>query len=109
MVARNDITGDAIQTKGNSNSYRDNYDAIFRKKSKDEVLDVYNEERLVSKFDKESLMSPSVEQMKQGTCGCGRSPTGDCCGWHGLTQEDFEQRKELYETGKVDLHGKDIK
>jgi hypothetical protein len=88
MVARNDITGDAIQTKGNSNSYRDNYDAIFRKGSK---------------------MSPSVEQMKQGTCGCGRSPTGDCCGWHGLTQEDFEQRKELYETGKVDLHGKEIK
>jgi hypothetical protein len=20
-----------------------------------------------------------------GKCGCGRSPTGKCCGWHGLT------------------------
>ena len=31
MVARNDITGDTIQTKGVSNNYRDNYDNIFRK------------------------------------------------------------------------------
>ena len=31
MVARNDITGDAIQTKGTSTAYRDNYDIIFRK------------------------------------------------------------------------------
>ena len=86
MVARNDITGDAIQTKGTSNSYRDNYDNIFRK-------------------DK---MTPSVEEMKKGTCGCGRSPTGDCCGWHGLTEEAFLDRKEKYETNKVDLSGKEL-
>lgn len=86
MVARNDITGDAIQTKNTSSSYRDNYDAIFRK----------------------NKMSPLVEQMKQGTCGCGRSPTGDCIGWHGLTEEEFQDRKEKYETGKVDLTGKEL-
>lgn len=34
MVARNDITGDAIQTKGVSDAYRDNYDKIFGKKDK---------------------------------------------------------------------------
>lgn len=34
MVARNDITGDAIQTKGTTDSYRDNYDMIFRKNKK---------------------------------------------------------------------------
>ena len=44
-----------------------------------------------------------------GKCGCGRSPTGKCIGWHGLTEEAFVERKELYETGKVDLSGKDIK
>jgi hypothetical protein len=44
-----------------------------------------------------------------GRCGCGRSPTGYCIGWHGLSQEQFAERKELYETGKVDLAGKDIK
>lgn len=58
---------------------------------------------------KEETMSPSVEQMKKGTCGCGRSPTGDCCGWHGLTEEQYQQRKELYETGKADLQGREVK
>ena len=86
MVARNDITGDAIQTKGTSNSYRDNYDNIFRK-------------------DK---MTPSVKEMQKGTCGCGRSPTGDCCGWHGLTEDEFNGRLEKDNTGKVDLSGKEL-
>ena len=44
-----------------------------------------------------------------GKCGCGRSPTGKCIGWHGLSQEEFVQRKELYETGRADLAGKEIK
>ena len=22
-------------------------------------------------------------------CGCGRSPTGKCIGWHDLTEEDY--------------------
>jgi hypothetical protein len=30
---------------------------------------------------------------KIGTCGCGRSPTGDCCGWHSLTEEQYKQKK----------------
>ena len=28
-------------------------------------------------------------QEKIGTCGCGRSPTGDCIGWHALSNEEF--------------------
>ena len=24
-------------------------------------------------------------------CGCGRSPTGMCKGWHGLSKEEYEQ------------------
>ena len=31
MVAKNDITGDAIQSKTNSKEYGDNFDRIFRK------------------------------------------------------------------------------
>ena len=23
------------------------------------------------------------------TCGCGRSPTGHCVGWHNLSEEDY--------------------
>ena len=44
-----------------------------------------------------------------GTCGCGRSPTGKCVGWHGLSEEEYQERKELYATGKVELSGKEIK
>lgn len=46
------------QRPTNMQKYSDNWDAIFAKKKEEkidtEVLDVYNEERLVSKFDKES-------------------------------------------------------
>ena len=79
MVARNDITGDAIQTKTASKAYQDNYDLIFRK----------------------NKMTPSVADMKKGTCGCGRSPTGDCIGWHGLTQEQFESALQEYQAKSV--------
>lgn len=56
MAARNDITGAAIQTKSASKAYRDNWEAIFAKKKEvnEEVLDTYNDERLVSKFDKQN-------------------------------------------------------
>ena len=26
---------------------------------------------------------------ENGACGCGRSPTGDCVGWHMLTEEEY--------------------
>jgi hypothetical protein len=41
-------------------------------------------------------MTPSVESMKKGTCGCGRSPTGDCIGWHALPKEIYEQKLAQY-------------
>jgi hypothetical protein len=71
-----------------------NYDAIFGKKSKADpsVINAYDDERLVSKYDKEN----QLETTKTGTCGCGRSPTGNCCGWHGLSQADYEQALETY-------------
>jgi hypothetical protein len=33
---------------------------------------------------------------KIGTCGCGRSPTGDCIGWHGLNEEQLKQAQEAW-------------
>ena len=47
-------------------------------------------------FGKKQTMSPSVEEMKKGTCGCGRSPTGNCIGWHGLSEEMYQHRKMLW-------------
>ena len=39
-------------------------------------------------------------QAKPGTvgqCGCGRSPTGRCCGWHALTEDEYRRKKDEYE------------
>jgi hypothetical protein len=32
-----------------------------------------------------------------GRCGCGRSPTGKCIGWHGLTEEQLRHAVEEYD------------
>ena len=31
-----------------------------------------------------------------GKCGCGRSPTGKCIGWHVLTEEMYAHQKMLW-------------
>jgi hypothetical protein len=66
-----------------------------------------NFEKIFGKKDMQIRVKEDKD--KFGSCGCGRSPNGKCIGWHGLTEEAFVERKELYETGKVDLAGKEIK
>ena len=37
-------------------------------------------------------------------CGCGRSPTGDCIGWHALTNEQYQvklQEQKLQESKQL--------
>lgn len=29
-------------------------------------------------------------------CGCGRSPTGKCIGWHALTEEQYLEKLNAY-------------
>lgn len=52
--------------------YDNNFDRIFGKKK----------------------MTPRVQENSEdiGLCGCGRSPTGKCLGWHALTLQDYEQK-----------------
>ena len=33
---------------------------------------------------------------KFGSCGCGRSPDGNCCGWHGLSEDAYKAALEEY-------------
>lgn len=47
-------------------------------------------------FKKDKQMTPKVESMQQGTCGCGRSPTGNCIGWHSLTEDAYKEALEIY-------------
>ena len=37
------------------------------------------------------------EKKKKGNCGCGRSPTGLCIGWHSLTEEQYKEKKIEWE------------
>lgn len=39
MATKNDVTGDSIQTKVNSDSYRDNWERIFGKKKEESVAE----------------------------------------------------------------------
>lgn len=45
-----------------------------------------------------------------GKCGCGRSPTGKCIGWHGFSEEEFKQAlDDYYKTNPpVDSEGGEI-
>jgi hypothetical protein len=63
--------------------FGNNYDAIFRKENDMQVR--------------------VAEQGKKiGSCGCGRSPTGDCIGWHGLTEDAFKQKLAEYQSKQLD-------
>jgi hypothetical protein len=31
-----------------------------------------------------------------GTCGCGRSPTGKCIGWHGLNAQQLQEARKIW-------------
>jgi hypothetical protein len=55
-----------------------NWDTIFKKKDQDMQIRV--------KEDPEEF----------GKCGCGRSPTGKCIGWHGLSEEMYQHQKMLW-------------
>jgi uncharacterized protein (DUF2147 family) len=87
MVARNDITGDAIQTKSASSAYRDNYDKIWKK-------------------DKDMQVRVKEDLSQIGNCGCGRSPTGKCIGWHGLSEAEFQSKLQNYLAEEADKESK---
>jgi hypothetical protein len=42
-----------------------------------------------------------MQERHMADCGCGRSPTGQCIGWHNLTEEEYQEKlKELEENMK---------
>ncbi len=34
-------------------------------------------------------------------CSCGRSPTGKCVGWHSLSEEQYQEKKSVYDARKT--------
>ena len=47
---------------------------------------------------KEADMQIRVKENAEdfGKCGCGRSPTGKCIGWHGLNEEQLKEAQAKY-------------
>jgi len=57
----------------NRTTYGNNWDLIFKK-------------------DKDMQVKVTENTSEIGKCGCGRSPTGKCIGWHGLSEEEFQKK-----------------
>jgi hypothetical protein len=53
-------------------------------------------------FGKKDKMQVHVNEDEIGKCGCGRSPTGKCIGWHGLPEEDFRQKLAEYDQKQLE-------
>ena len=56
-----------------------------------------SQEEFGNNFDRifrKNNMTPQVKENVEevGKCGCGRSPTGKCIGWHGLSEEEFQTK-----------------
>ena len=62
----------------------------------------------IFKKDKEMQVRVKENPEEFGNCGCGRSPTGKCIGWHGLTEDEFQDALEKYMTNQFDAEGKEV-
>lgn len=76
MVAKNDITGDSIQSKGTTDAYRNNYDRIFKKENntgtdKNEYQDVLSTEDCVDNALEE--YKRQAQELWNDSCTTGRS------------------------------------
>lgn len=43
-----------------------------------------------------------------GLCGCGRSPTGKCIGWHALTEDQFRDKQSQWELDQYQQQAQEI-
>lgn len=54
-------------------------------------------------------MQVKKNQIKEGgsPCGCGRSPTGFCIGWHGLEEGVFREKLAEWEQRLIEEKSKE--
>ena len=43
-----------------------------------------------------------MKMTEANTCGCGRSPTGKCCGWHNLSEQQYAEKKAQWEAKQAE-------
>jgi len=59
--------------------------------------DFNNNWDLIFKKDKDMQIRVATEDNSFGKCGCGRSPTGKCIGWHGLNEEQLVEARRVWD------------
>jgi hypothetical protein len=64
-------------------------------------------EKIFGKKDKDMQVRANPKG-SIGTCGCGRSPTGDCCGWHGLTEDQYKIKKSEWDLEQYKKQAQEI-
>ena len=74
--------------------FSNKWDTIFRK-SPQQVQDAVLEDEAFKRIE-DMQVRVKQDESKVGQCGCGRSPTGKCIGWHGLTEQAFKEKLQEY-------------
>jgi len=62
----------------------------------------------IFKKDKPVQVRVQEDSSEIGKCGCGRSPTGKCIGWHGLNEDQYKEALEKYMTNQEDATGNPV-
>ena len=82
-----------------TNKYKENWEEIYGQREQEEL----NESMKEAFRQRDERIAK--EKKKKGSCGCGRSPTGLCIGWHSLTEDQYKEKKINLPEG---LHFKEI-
>ena len=71
---------------------KDDFDKSF-----ENIFGKYVPPYLRNRTEETMQVRVAEEGKKFGSCGCGRSPTGKCCGWHGLNEEQLKEAQAKYQ------------
>jgi hypothetical protein len=55
-------------------------------------------------------MQIRADQIQEGgaACGCGRSPTGKCIGWHALTEEQYQSKQAEWDLNEYKKQAQEL-
>lgn len=106
-TTKNPITGDLIQTKTVSDAYRDNFDAIFRKSSKDMLNSKSDQEQKDDEYESRRIFEMNEQRaftvVVTGCRGCFHlhycDNSGNQC-MHESTPDSRDLRQTIYQQNK---------
>ena len=70
--------------------------SVFQKVTNPITISIVSTEYFGTANYQENKMSEA------NTCGCGRSPTGKCVGWHNLTEVQYAEKRAQWEAKQAE-------